>query len=224
MTRRTPIWIWIATGFDTRSCPGSKHAIPVRWRVWQHRGRCQRHACGRCRWARPANEASWRGCSPRVCRHPRRPWRRSGGRVWPPGTATPGFVSFRVWKPGVTATPGTSLQTPWHRPIGIPSPWRLVPSGRRLQGPWPGDPTRWVLRLVWPCLCVSGRAANGFDRGDVTATKTVKALFQEAGIPPWQRVDWPLLYVGDQLLAVPSLAVATDVAEADGWEPRWTPR
>ena len=54
-------------------------------------------------------------------------------------------------------------------------------------------------------------------------TKTVTALFWEGGIPPWQRADWPLLYVGNELVAVPSLAVANRFAEVDGWEPRWTP-
>ena len=54
-------------------------------------------------------------------------------------------------------------------------------------------------------------------------TKSVKALFREGGIPPWQRADWPLLYGGNELVAVPGLAVADHFAKASGWEPRWTP-
>ena len=54
-------------------------------------------------------------------------------------------------------------------------------------------------------------------------TKTVKALFQEARLPPWQRDDWPLLYAGARLVAVPGLAVASDAVVAGGWVPKWTP-
>ncbi|MDF2181780.1 tRNA lysidine(34) synthetase TilS [Neptuniibacter sp. CAU 1671] len=40
---------------------------------------------------------------------------------------------------------------------------------------------------------------------------TLKNLFQEAGVPPWLRASWPLLYAGDQLVAVPGICVA------EGW-------
>lgn len=55
-------------------------------------------------------------------------------------------------------------------------------------------------------------------------TKTVKALFQEARIPPWQRADWPLLYDRVELLALAGLALAAEAVVADGYEPVWTPR
>ena len=55
-------------------------------------------------------------------------------------------------------------------------------------------------------------------------TKTVKALFQEAHIPPWQRADWPLLYDGERLLAVPSLALEAATVVSKGCEPLWSPR
>ena len=76
-------------------------------------------------------------------------------------------------------------------------------------------------------LALSLRLRHGGERIQPqgrTHTKSVKALFQEAGIPPWQRADWPLLYAGSQLAAVPNLAVADGFAKAGGWEPRWTPR
>lgn len=56
------------------------------------------------------------------------------------------------------------------------------------------------------------------------STKTVKALFQEAHIPPWQRADWPLLYDRAELLAVPGLALAAEAVVSNGSEPLWTPR
>ena len=54
--------------------------------------------------------------------------------------------------------------------------------------------------------------------------KTVKALFQEHGVPPWRRESWPLLYDdGGRLLAVPSIGVAAEAAVPDGLLPHWTP-
>ncbi|SEO54073.1 tRNA lysidine(34) synthetase TilS [Aquisalimonas asiatica] len=38
-------------------------------------------------------------------------------------------------------------------------------------------------------------------------TRPVKKLFQEAGVPPWQRRSWPLVMVGDVIAAVPGLCV-----------------
>lgn len=54
-------------------------------------------------------------------------------------------------------------------------------------------------------------------------TKTVKALFQEAHIPPWQRTGWPLLYDRTKLVAVPCLALAAEAVVANGYEPQWSP-
>ena len=54
-------------------------------------------------------------------------------------------------------------------------------------------------------------------------TKALKALFREAGIPPWQRSRWPLLRSASGIVAVPGLAVAEDQAVRDGWWPDWEP-
>lgn len=55
-------------------------------------------------------------------------------------------------------------------------------------------------------------------------TKSVKALLHDAGVPPWRRPGWPLLYAEDgALVALPGLAVAEGAAVADGWQPEWTP-
>ncbi|MBN3841942.1 tRNA lysidine(34) synthetase TilS, partial [Burkholderia sp. Ac-20349] len=40
--------------------------------------------------------------------------------------------------------------------------------------------------------------------------RTLKNLFQERGVPAWQR-DVPLLFAGDQLIYVPRLGVNRDV-------------
>ena len=64
-------------------------------------------------------------------------------------------------------------------------------------------------------------------------SKSVKQLFSEARVPPWQRDGFPLLYCGDELVCVPGLAVAARVAEqdeaapfeADAWcVAHWQPR
>ena len=55
-------------------------------------------------------------------------------------------------------------------------------------------------------------------------TKSVKALLHDAGVPPWRRPGWPLLFADDgRFVAVPGLAVAEGTAVADGWQPQWTP-
>ena len=54
--------------------------------------------------------------------------------------------------------------------------------------------------------------------------KTVKALFQEHGAPPWRRERWPLLYdEAGRLLAVASVGVAAEAAVPGGLQPCWTP-
>ncbi|MDU0810200.1 MAG: tRNA lysidine(34) synthetase TilS [Burkholderia sp.] len=45
--------------------------------------------------------------------------------------------------------------------------------------------------------------------------RTLKNLFQERGIPSWQR-DVPLLYIGDRLLYVPKLGINLDVLPVRG--------
>ena len=56
-------------------------------------------------------------------------------------------------------------------------------------------------------------------------SKAVKALFQEHGIAPWQRGDWPLLYdAAGRLVAVPGLGIGAEFATPGGLAPRWTPR
>ncbi|MCP9760652.1 tRNA lysidine(34) synthetase TilS [Aquitalea sp. S1-19] len=53
--------------------------------------------------------------------------------------------------------------------------------------------------------------------------KPVKTLLQEAGLPPLLREQWPLLYRGKELVAVPGVAISSDHLQTDGWVPQWTP-
>jgi tRNA(Ile)-lysidine synthase len=54
--------------------------------------------------------------------------------------------------------------------------------------------------------------------------RTLKNLFQEAGVPPWRRERLPLIYCGDELVWVPGLGTDCRYAAAgkhDGWVPEW---
>jgi tRNA(Ile)-lysidine synthase len=67
---------------------------------------------------------------------------------------------------------------------------------------------------------VGGEALRTHPGGPM---RTVKNLFQEANIPPWLRVRWPLLWRGDELIAVPGIAVAGECQSEAGVWPRWVP-
>jgi hypothetical protein len=49
-------------------------------------------------------------------------------------------------------------------------------------------------------------------------------LLQETGLPPALRVQWPLLYWGGELVAIPGVAISSDYLEAGGWLPQWEPQ
>ncbi len=118
--------------------------------------------------------------------------------------------------------------------------WHLV---RRSRAAMPGqcaaiagrDLTTPLGALVWRrgemglpgdlALCMrrrlGGERIRPSGRG---VSKSVKALFQEQRVPPWQRETWPLLYDdAGRLVALPGLAIAAEAAVAGGWRPRWTP-
>lgn len=54
--------------------------------------------------------------------------------------------------------------------------------------------------------------------------RSLKQLFQEAGVVPWMRERVPLLYRGGELVAVGDLWVCASVDEAPAGEPRWRVR
>jgi tRNA(Ile)-lysidine synthase len=57
-------------------------------------------------------------------------------------------------------------------------------------------------------------------------SRTLKNLFQEAGVPPWERERLPLLFCGNDLVWAPGLGVDAkylSVGRAPGIVPRWLP-
>jgi tRNA(Ile)-lysidine synthase len=66
---------------------------------------------------------------------------------------------------------------------------------------------------------VTFRARHGGERLRLAAnrpSRTLKNLFQEAGIPPWERDRVPLLYCGEDLVWVPGLGIAAGYRAGKG--------
>lgn len=101
------------------------------------------------------------------------------------------------------------------RPPPVLPEWR---SGSRCEipglGRWSADaPPAAPLRMRYPTGGERIRLA-GEDHH-----RRVKALFQSAGIPPWQRARTPLLWDGERLVAVAGLAVAEGAPPGLAWQP-----
>ncbi|MEO7256020.1 MAG: tRNA lysidine(34) synthetase TilS, partial [Casimicrobium sp.] len=87
----------------------------------------------------------------------------------------------------------------------------------------PLDSDHWTLRMR--------------EEGDVielsvrSGRVNVKNIFQNAGVPPWQRERWPILICGKTVVSVVGLATANAFTARDGeqrveieWKPgRWKP-
>lgn len=57
--------------------------------------------------------------------------------------------------------------------------------------------------------------------------RTLKNLFQEAGVPAWQRDHLPLLFSGDELVCIPGIGVDARWRASSGtygWVPEWRPK
>ena len=96
----------------------------------------------------------------------------------------------------------------------------------------------------WGRLCLEADAHGGIDARTVAAglelrfrsggeeirpvgqdrTRKLKKLLQEEGIVPWMRQRLPLLFAGDDLVAVADLWVASEFSADRGYKVRWDGR
>jgi tRNA(Ile)-lysidine synthase len=100
----------------------------------------------------------------------------------------PCFRGIRAWLP--------------EKPIDIDAAGIRLRSMRR-QGRGLRIPVRGVTRLAldWRAKAEMIQPAGSAHR------HSVKKLFQQAGIPPWERVRIPKLYLGEKLVCIPGLVV-----------------
>lgn len=96
----------------------------------------------------------------------------------------------RVWPPG-------------EMPVALGT-WRLVPG--------PGSPAVWRPSDAGPLRLVPAAGGERLHRNG--CHQRVSELWRAAGVPPWQRKQWPLVYEGDTLCCVPGIGVA------DAWRQR----
>src|SRR5262249_3599283 len=128
---------------------------------------------------------------------------------------------------------GTTLRVHRTRPVeGAPRtadfaavPWK---GGRRLKIPALAGELRFRAGVGIASEHVKGKAFKvrlrcGGERLQVHARRprrTLKNLFQEAGVPSWARLRTPLLFCGEDLVWVPGLGV--DVRyQGHGLAPEW---
>ncbi|MGO4704108.1 tRNA lysidine(34) synthetase TilS [Dyella sp. 2RAB6] len=129
-------------------------------------------------------------------------WPQTDLRIW----------KGRLWAQQPAQTPPAGWQATW---MGQPLP---LPDGGLLA--WQGTPLREPLTV---------RLRRGGERirpsGD-RHTRELRDLFQQGELPPWQRAACPLLYVGDELVAVADRwrsAAGEAWFRGAGGQPRWQP-
>lgn len=128
--------------------------------------------------------------------------RRFGGELW--------------WVPAWEAE-----ATVWHWTGAYSVQWPGWQGTLTLQ-PQPGGLD--MQRLAHTPLVTRGR--GGGERLQLAAarpSRRLKNLFQEHGIPPWERERWPLLFAGDELVAIPNVGVAPAWQSEQGLFPLWQP-
>jgi tRNA(Ile)-lysidine synthase len=110
------------------------------------------------------------------------------------------------------------------------APWRLpwkgepsldLPDGRVLRfQATPGAGVRADLPLRGEAVIACRRGGERLRLRSGGPRRTLKNLFQETGVPPWERARLPLLFVDGELVHVPGVGTDPDWAagpEAIGW-------
>lgn len=156
--------------------------------------------------ALPAPSAAQRRQIERQCRA------RAGQQ---PCVAWPG-VELRIWKGRLWASAPQAAIDPhfeacWHGEV-----LALPGGGQLVLAPAACLPTPLTVRLR--------RGGERIKPAGDRHTRELRDLFQQAALPPWQRETCPLLYAGDELIAVADLwrtARGAALFHALGAQPRW---
>ena len=175
-----------------------------------------------------------------------RAWLVSRHRILPPPRHWLRIVVEEVAEAGADRRPEAARGGAWVRryrgdlhtgreraPPRLPAstPWRLdagpldLPHGRLTAVRVEGEGLA-VARLPLPAevrFRRGGERCRPHPRG---VTKPLKDLFQELGVPPWERGTWPLVFAGDRLAAAPGLFLCDPFAAHAGepaWRLDWTP-
>jgi tRNA(Ile)-lysidine synthase len=89
----------------------------------------------------------------------------------------------------------------------------------------PGAPRGLSGKIVARGLCVRTRVGGEeIKLAGQTHTKKLKKLLQEKGVVPWMRERLPLVYAGEELVAVADLWIAADAASEPGTAVCWDER
>ena len=126
-------------------------------------------------------------------------------------------AALHIWRGRLWATPpapdiSTEWQQPWH---GEPLP---LPGGGILSLSNP------AVRLVEPLLVRLRQGGERIKPAGDRHTRELRDLFQQAGMPPWQRAAVPLIHVGNELVAVADRWISArgmTIFEHAGAQPQW---
>jgi tRNA(Ile)-lysidine synthase len=106
-------------------------------------------------------------------------------------------------------------------------PALALPHGTLLFRPSDGDGLALGLAAAGSIIVRPLRGGEVLRLAANRPRRPVKRLFQEAGIPSWERAGWPLVWCGEALAAIPGIGVAVEFAapaSSSGYAPHWRPR
>ncbi len=105
---------------------------------------------------------------------------------------------------------------PWKVQSDVSGQYLNLPHGQlRLEHPFGATvSTCFDVRFPIPGQKVALHCSSGISRQH----KSLMGIFQEAGIPPWQRKQYPLLYRSDELIEIPGIRTVKS-----GFAPAMTP-
>ena len=85
--------------------------------------------------------------------------------------------------------------------LNLSDGWASITSMEEAAG---GLSNKFVGRLLTVKVRSGGEHCHPVER---SKSRSLKKLFHEYSVPPWLRGRWPLLYFGEQLIAVPGLFI-----------------